>query len=121
MAQNRFLNNGKDGHIKVYHGNDVAFLTAISNGRVDQIVAEIETAVMKRKQENFSIINLFDADQLVTTRINAPSNAWDNSYIKLESEQAKEIVSDSDWHKQENSIYVAKRPEFITINDLLEE
>lgn len=121
VAQNRFLNNGKDGHIKVYHGKDVAFLTAISNGRVDQIVAEIETAVMKRKQENFSIITLFDADQLVTTRINAPSNAWDNSYIKLESEQAKEIVSDSDWHKQENSIYVAKRPEFITINDLLEE
>ena len=93
-----------------------AFITAISGKRPSRVVASI----VKAMETNQDLIEtIFDADQLVTTRIYAPSSVWDNSCVKIRmSDLTEEETEGIDF--EEHSIYVAKKPQFITSEQLIE-
>ena len=65
------------------------------------------------------IVNVFEADQLVTVQLEESSSIWDNSCVKIRKDdlQASEDGEDD----EEHSIYVAKKPEFIKAEHLIRE
>ena len=58
---------------------------------------------------------IFEADQLITTRLKENSDVWDSSCIKVRPDDIDEV----EINHNENSIFVPKRPEFIRQQKLL--
>ena len=62
---------------------------------------------------------VFEADQLVTTRLEVSSSIWDSSSVKIRKD---DLLTDENMEEDgEHSIYVAKKPEFITAEGLIKE
>ena len=93
-----------------------AFITAITNPLATQTVKNIIKA-MGAHQE--LIETIFDADQLVTSRLNASSSVWDDSCIVIQPDELEEDSIGNDDEK--HSIYVAKKPQFIEFERFFEE
>jgi len=65
------------------------------------------------------IETIFNADQLVTTRLDAPSSVWENSCVRIRlSDLHNGEIKDND--HEEHSIFVAKKPQFIKAEQLIE-
>lgn len=100
-------------HIKVKNQNKVAYVTAISNIDEFQTVENIAKA-MEKNQE--LVETIFDADQLITTRLKEDSNVWDSSCIKVRPDD----IDDIEINYNQNSIFVPKKPEFIKAAEVIE-
>ena len=97
------------------HGK-VAFLTAISSGYGNLTVKKIEKALSVNQD---LIENIFEADQLVTTRLEESPSIWDNSCVKI---RKGDLLPYGNMEEdEEHSIYVAKKPEFIKSEYLIRE
>lgn len=92
-------------HFKIMNKDKIAFITAISGKKGSLVVGNIVKA-MKTNQD--LIETIFDADQLVTSRLNEASSIWDNSCIAIRPSDLEDSVA-----YDEHSICVAKKPEFI--------
>ena len=93
-----------------------AFLTAISSRHGHLTVEKIEKALSVNQD---LIVNVFEADQLVTTQLEKPSSIWDNSCVKI---RKSDLLTDENGEEdEEHSIYVAKKPEFIKAEHLIRE
>ena len=116
VPEKYFIKKDDKTHFEVMNQDKAAFITAISGKRPSRVVASI----VKAMETNQDLIEtIFDADQLVTTRIYAPSSVWDNSCVKIRmSDLTEEETEGIDF--EEHSIYVAKKPQFITSEQLIE-
>lgn len=103
-----FIEDGDKTHIKINNKSKAAYTTAISNIDGYQTVENIEKAM---KVNQGLIETIFDADQLITTRLEVDSNVWDSSYIKVKPDD----LNDTEMNiiNNQNSIYVPKRPAFV--------
>lgn len=111
-----FLKKDDKTHFEVMNQEKAAFITAISSRYPSRVVDNIVKA-METNQE--LIETIFDADQLVTTRLTEPSSIWDNSCVKIRlSDLLDEAIDDTEL--EEHSIYVAKKPQLITSEQLIE-
>lgn len=111
-----FVEQGDKSRFEVMNHGKVAFLTAISNRHGSLVVKKIEKALSVNQN---LIVNVFEADQLVTVQLEESSSIWDNSCVKIRKDdlQASEDGEDD----EEHSIYVAKKPEFIKAEHLIRE
>lgn len=100
-------------HIKIRNKNKTAYVTAITNKNVNNTVENI----VKAMEQNEELVkNIFEADQLITTRLQKKSDVWDSSCIKIRPEHINEGKNNDD-----KSIYVPKKPEFIKVDELIED
>ncbi len=86
----------------------MAFVTAITNSDAEDAVLGIEQALDKN---SVMIEAIFEADQLVTTRLEADENIWNQSCIKIRRDEIADGQKIE--NRDERSIYVAKRPQFV--------
>lgn len=100
-------------HIKVKNKNKVAYVTAISSIDEFQTVENIAKAMEKNQG---LVETIFEADQLITTRLKENSDVWDSSCIKVRPDDIDEL----EINHNENSIFVPKRPEFIKATEVIE-
>jgi hypothetical protein len=88
-----------------------AFLTAISNNFSSVVVENIITGI----ENNAELVSpIFDADQIITSRLEEDESVWDNDYSEIEEKYMKD-VSDG----IPNSICVPKKPKFIKAQDVI--
>lgn len=103
-------------HIKLNNQNKVAYTTAISNYCESQVVENIE----KSMKDNQGLIEtIFDADQLITTRLNADSSVWESSCIKVKPDDIDDVEINK--INNQNSIYVPKKPEFVKAEEVIKK
>ena len=114
VAEEHFIDREDKIHIKVKNDNKVAYVTAISSMDEYQTVEDIAKA-MKENQE--IIETIFDADQLITTRLEKDSKVWDSSCIKVRPDDIDDMAIRK--MNNENSIYVPKRPEFVKAEEII--
>lgn len=101
-------------HIKVNNKDKVAYVTAISGIDRFRIVHNIEKAM----RDNRDLIEtIFEADQLITTRLSAGYDVWDSSCIEVKPQDVDETYKDN----ENKSIYVSKKPEFIKVNEIIND
>lgn len=112
IAEENLIEKEDKTNIKVKNQNKVAYVTAITNSDEIQTVENIAKA-MKKNQE--LIETIFDADQLITTRLKESSDVWDSSCIKVIPDDIEEINRINN----ENSIFVPKRPEFVKAEEII--
>lgn len=111
-----FVEKGDKSRFEVMNHEKAAFLTAISSRHGHLTVEKIEKALSVNQD---LIVNVFEADQLVTTQLEKPSSIWDNSCVKI---RKSDLLTDENGEEgEEHSIYVAKKPEFIKAEHLIRE
>lgn len=116
IPEKHFIKETDKTLIAVMNIRKNAFITAITNPRATQTVKNI----IKAMESNRDLIEtIFDADQLVTSRLNAPSSVWNDSCIAIRPDELEEDDMGSDDEK--HSIYVAKKPQFVEFERFLEE
>lgn len=111
-----FVDKDDKSRFEVMNHEKAAFLTAISSRHGHLTVEKIEKALSVNQD---LIVNVFEADQLVTTQLEELSSIWDNSCIKI---RKSDLLTDENREEdEEHSIYVAKKPEFIKAERLIRE
>lgn len=113
VAQKNLIEREDKIHIKVKNKNKVAYVTAISSIDEFQTVENIAKAMEKNQG---LVETIFEADQLITTRLKENSDVWDSSCIKVRPDDIDEV----EINHNENSIFVPKRPEFIKATEVIE-
>ena len=108
ITEDKFIEKEDKIHLKVRNQDKIAFLTAISSKYDFLAVKNIENAMEIHPE---LIETIFDADQLVTTRLSKDSSAWDSSCIRVRLNDFTD--ENAEVNNNEHSIYVAKRPEFV--------
>ncbi len=116
IPEKDFIKKADKTHFEVMNHEKVAFITAISNRFPDLTVNNI----IKAMETNQDLIEtIFDADQLVTTRLDASPSVWENSCVRIRSSDLhKGEIKDNDY--EEHSIFAAKKPQFIKAEQLIE-
>lgn len=90
-----------------------AFLTAISSNNSSRVVQVIVNGI----QNNSELVSpIFDADQIITTRLECDESVWDSDYSEI---QEKYMIRESD--DNQNSICNPKKPEFIKVDKVINE
>lgn len=116
IPEKYFVAQEDKSRFEVRNHEKVAFLTAISSKHGHLAAEKIEKALSVNQD---LIVNVFEADQLVTTRLKEPSSIWDSSSVKIRKD---DLLTDENVEEDgEHSIYVAKKPEFITAEGLIKE
>ena len=116
IPESCFIETEDKTRFQVRNQENAAFLTAISGGCGNLTVKRIVKAMSVNQD---LIENIFDADQLVTVRLEEPSSIWDNSCVRI---RKSDLPDDENGEKdEEHSIYVAKKPEFIKAEQLIKE
>ncbi|MFR8039671.1 MAG: ABC-three component system protein [Anaerovoracaceae bacterium] len=116
IPENCFVKKEDKSRFEVMNHGKVAFLTAISSGYGNLTVKKIEKALSVNQD---LIENIFEADQLVTTRLEESPSIWDNSCVKI---RKGDLLPYGNMEEdEEHSIYVAKKPEFIKSEYLIRE
>ncbi len=116
IASERFIDKEDVRQLKIRNHNKTAFVTAITNADAEDVVLGIEQAMDKN---SVMIESIFDADQLVTTRLDAEENVWNQSCIKICSDEIQDGQKIE--NRDEKSIYVAKRPEFVKVEAFIRD
>lgn len=90
----------------VNHHKKNSFLTTISAGDVDRVILDIEEA----SKVNGDCINvIFEADELINSRITAPGKIWNNKIGQIECDDNKKHICFPNF------------PDFVTANTILED
>lgn len=110
-----FVEKGDKSRFEVMNHGKTAFLTAISSKNGHLTVKKIEKALSVNQN---LIENIFEADQLVTTRLEESSSIWNNSCVEI---RKSDLLTENREEDEEHSIYVAKKPEFIKSERLIKE
>ena len=116
IPSERFMSKEDERQLKVRNYDKTAFITAITNSDAEDTVLGIEQAMDKN---SVMIESIFDADQLVTTRLEAEENIWNQSCIKIRSDEIGDGQNVE--NRDEKSIYVPKRPEFVKAENLIND
>ena len=116
IPSERFMSKEDERQLKVRNYDKTAFITAITNSDAEDTVLGIEQAMDKN---SVMIESIFDADQLVTTRLEAEENIWNQSCIKIRSDEIGDGQNVE--NRDERSIYVPKRPEFVKAENLIKD
>lgn len=116
IPSERFMIKEDERQLKVRNYDKTAFITAITNSDAEDTVLGIEQAMDKN---SVMIEPIFDADQLVTTRLEAEENIWNQSCIKIRSDEIGDGQNVE--NRDEKSIYVPKRPEFVKAENLIKD
>lgn len=116
MPEESFVEKADKSRFEIMNHGKVAFLTAISGMDSQSTVEKIEKALSVNQN---LIENIFEGDQLITTRLEEPSAIWDNSCVKIRKGDLP--IEENRGDDGENSIYVAKKPEFIRAEQLIKE
>ena len=116
IPSERFMSKEDERQLKVRNYDKTAFITAITNSDAEDTVLGIEQAMDKN---SVMIESIFDADQLVTTRLEAEENIWNQSCIKIRSDEIGDGQNVE--NRDEKSIYVPKRPEFVKAENLIKD
>lgn len=116
IPEKYFVAQEDKSRFEVRNHEKVAFLTAISSKHGHFAAEKIEKALSVNQD---LLVNVFEADQLVTTRLEVSSSIWDSSSVKIRKD---DLLTDENMEEDgEHSIYVAKKPEFITAEGLIKE
>lgn len=116
IPSERFMSKEDERQLKVRNYDKTAFITAITNSDAEDTVLGIEQAMDKN---SVMIESIFDADQLVTMRLEAEENIWNQSCIKIRSDEIGDGQNVE--NRDEKSIYVPKRPEFVKAENLIKD
>ena len=116
IPSERFMSKEDERQLKVRNYDKTAFITAITNSDAEDTVLGIEQAMDKN---SVMIESIFDADQLVTTRLETEENIWNQSCIKIRSDEIGDGQNVE--NRDEKSIYVPKRPEFVKAENLIKD
>lgn len=94
-----------------------AFLTAISSKNSDEVV----NGIVKGIDNNSELISpIFEADQLITTRLKTDESVWNNNYSEIQEKYISSEAKKNDDNNQ-NSICTPKRPGFVKAEDIINE
>lgn len=90
-------------------------------GLVEKYKGTVEGLGIEQAMDKNSVMieSIFDADQLVTTRLEAEENIWNQSCIKIRSDEIGDGQNVE--NRDEKSIYVPKRPEFVKAENLIKD
>ena len=110
-----FVEREDKTHFEIMNRKKAAFLTAITGKRSSVVVENIDRAI---KTNQNLIETIFEADQLVTSRLTDSSSAWDRSCVKIRPDDLTDGENESA-DSEEHGIFVAKKPEFITSEQLI--
>ena len=116
ISSERFIDKEDKRQLKIKNCDKTAFVTAITNSDAEDVVLGIERAMDKN---SVMIESVFDADQLITTRLEADENIWNQSCIKIRSDEIGDGQNVE--NRDERSIYVPKRPEFVKAENLIKD
>ncbi len=116
IPSKRFIDKEDKRQLKIANHDKTAFVTAITSSDADEVVLGIEQAM---KKNSIMIEAIFDAEQLITTRLEAEKNVWDQSCIKIRGDEIEDGQKIE--NRDEKSIYVAKKPAFIRAKTLIED
>lgn len=88
-----------------------AFLTAISNNHSNIVVENIIAGI----DNNAELVSpIFDADQIITSRLDEDESVWDNDYSEIQEKYMKDVSDEN-----HNSICVPKKPKFIKAQEVI--
>lgn len=116
IPSERFIDKEDERQLKVRNHDKTAFVTAITNSDAEDTVLKIEEAM---GVNSVMIESIFEAEQLVTTRLEADENVWDKSCIKIRSDEIEDGQKVE--NRDERSIYVPKRPEFVSVTTFIRD
>lgn len=116
ILSEKFIDKEDKSQLKIRNHDKTAFVTAITNSDEEDVVLGIEQAMDKN---SVIIESIFDADQLVTTRLEAGEDIWNQSCIKIRSDEIEDGQKIE--NRDERSIYVPKRPEFVKAEVLIRD
>ena len=116
ISPEKFIDKEDKSQLKIRNHDKTAFVTAITNSDEEDAVLGIEQAMNKN---SVMIESIFDADQLVTSRLEAGEDIWNQSCIKIRSDEIKDGQKIE--NRDEKSIYVPKRPEFVKAEALIRD
>ena len=116
IPSERFMSKEDERQLKVRNYDKTAFITAITNSDAEDTVLGIARAM---DTNSVMIESIFDADQLVTTRLEAEENIWNQSCIKIRSDEIGDGQKIE--NRDERSIYVPKRLEFVKAENLIKD
>lgn len=116
IPSKRFVDKEDKRQLKIINHDKTAFVTAITNSDADDVVSGIERAM---KTNSIMIEAIFDAQQLITTRLEAEKNVWDQSCIKIREDEIEDGQKIE--NRDERSIYVAQTPAFIKAETLIKD
>ncbi len=92
-----------------------AFLTGISSRNSNIVVQNI----VKGIENNTELVTpIFDADQLITTRLEDGESVWCNDYSEIQKKYMSSEIGISEETNQ-NSICMPKKPEFIKAKQII--
>lgn len=116
IPSERFMSKEDERQLKIRNHDKTAFITAITNSDAEDTVLGIARAI---DTNSVMIESIFDADQLVTTRLEAEENIWNQSCIKIRSDEIGDGQKIE--NRDERSIYVPKRLEFVKAENLIKD
>lgn len=116
IPSERFMSKEDERQLKIRNHDKTAFITAITNSDAEDTVLGIARAM---DTNSVMIESIFDADQLVTTRLEAEENIWNQSCIKIRSDEIGDGQKIE--NRDERSIYVPKRLEFVKAENLIKD
>ena len=112
VSEKFFIKNNDNTKFMIKNKGENAFLTAISSNNGDLVVQNILGAI----ENNVDMVSpIFDADQIITSRLEEYKSIWDNDYTDIE-----EYISSIE-DSNENSSCNIKKPEFIRADKIINE
>lgn len=113
VPEKYFMKKNDKTKFVIDNQNNNAFLTAISNKNSSKVVQAIVDGI----ENNAELVSpIFDADQIITTRLEVDESVWDNNYSEI---QEKYMIGELE--DNQNSICNPKRPEFIKAEKVINE
>lgn len=116
IPSERFIGKEDEIQLKVINHDKTAFVTAITNPDAEETVLGIEKAMGVNSD---MIESIFEAQQLVTTRLDADKNVWNKNCTKIcidEIEDGQKVEN-----RDERSIYVSNIPEFVSAKTFIRD
>lgn len=110
ISEERFLLHGNKERFMIDNQNKNALVSAISNNCEKDVVEHITNGI-NNNSDNVS--SIFDADQIITTRLDASSEAWECSFTDIEA-----VWKQAHSSEQENC-FMPKKPEFVSVKQIL--
>lgn len=116
IPSERFIGKEDEIQLKVINHDKTAFVTAITNPDAENTVLGIEKAMGVNSD---MIESIFEAQQLVTTRLDADKNVWNKNCTKIcidEIEDGQKVEN-----RDERSICVSNIPEFVSVTTFIRD
>lgn len=116
VPESNFIKDSNRTRFVIDNKKNNAFVTAITSKNSSNVVDQI----VKGIKNNADLISpIFDADQLITTRLEANESVWNSNYCEIQGEYIKDGNTINE-ESNKNSICMPKKPIFIKAEKIVE-